>query len=96
VIDDRSSFGRLAPIRLRSGQAVTHHTHKRQRAPISVGRGSPLHAIFLKIMLTRFRRFRYKGVPPLGTGETDYTTRNQVATPYSASTTAPLSLKLIR
>ena len=51
-----------------------------------VGAGSPLHADFLKIVLTRFCRLRYKGVPLLEPRELTNAWRNHVATPYSAST----------
>jgi len=69
--------------------------HKRERAPIWK-EGHSFDADFLKIVLTRFCAFKYKGVPLLEPREINHTGRNPVATPYSVSTTAPLSPTLIQ
>jgi hypothetical protein len=52
--------------------------------------------ILLNIVLTRFCGFRYKGVSLLELREINHTGRAQVATPYSVSMRAPLSLRFIQ
>jgi hypothetical protein len=69
--------------------------YKRECAPIWQA-GSPLHADFLTIVLTRFCRLGYKGVPLMEPRECNHTGRNHVATPYSVSTRAPISPEFIQ
>ena len=88
MIRDRCLFGRLA-----RSHGVYRQTRTRAHF---VGWGSPSHVDFLKIVLTRFCEFRYKGVPPSETREINHIGRNHVATHYSVSTTSPLSSKFIQ